>query len=100
MTEAGEHHVVVEFEADPAEQQRALERIGAYVESFLSRQPGFIASTLLAGTDGRSIVHHARWQSEAHFQRAGEQARSHPDLPALRAYAPRGRGFSAWRHFP
>jgi len=100
MAEATEHHVVVEFEAEAKEQDRALALIGAYVADFLSRQPGFIDSTLLKGKDGRSIVHHARWRSEADFQRAGERAQSHPDLPALRAYEPRGRGFSPWRRFP
>lgn len=100
MVQATEHHVVVEFEAEPAQQDEALERIGAYVADFLSRQPGFIDSTLLKGRDGRSIVHHARWQSEADFKRAGERAQSHPDLPALRAYQPSGRGFSLWRQFP
>jgi heme-degrading monooxygenase HmoA len=99
MTATSEHFVIVTFETDPAAQDAALEKIGAYVGSFLSKQPGFVASTLHRGLDGRSIVHYAKWQSEAAFQAAGVKARAHPDLPALLAYKPTGRGYQAWKSF-
>jgi heme-degrading monooxygenase HmoA len=93
------HYVIVEFTVEPDQQERALKMIGDYVAGFLSQQPGFLESTLHRGNDGTSIVHVARWQSEADFKRAGEKAQSHPDLPAMRAFEPRGRGFTAYRRF-
>ncbi len=96
---AAAHLVIVTFEIDPAAQDTALEKIGAYVRAFLSQQPGFVESSLLRGVDGRSIVHYAKWQSEAAFQAAGVKARAHPDLPALLAYKPTGRGYQVWKSF-
>ena len=94
-----EHIVIVNFEVEPGAQDEALNNIGAYVGSFLSQQPGFIESYLHQGLDGHSIVHYARWQSEADFQAAGEKARQHPDMPALMAYKPSGRGFRVWKTY-
>ena len=99
MTAATEHIAIVTFETDAAAQDTALEKTGAYVGAFLSQQPGFVESVLLRGTDGRSIVHYSRWESEAAFQAAGVKARSHPDLPALLAYKPTGRGYRVWKSF-
>ncbi len=98
MTTA-EHIVIVTFEVDPAAQDVALEAIGAYVGTFLSQQPGFVESVLHRGLDGGSIVHYAKWESEAAFKAAGVKARLHPDLPALLAYKPSGRGYTAWKSF-
>ncbi len=95
-----EHIVVVTFETTPENQDEALEKIGAYIDSFLSRQPGFLGSQLHRGLDGTSLVHYARWRSEADFQAAGEKARAHPDLPALRLYKPAGRGYAVWQSYP
>ncbi len=99
MTATASHFVIVTFETDPAAQEAALEKIGAYVASFLSKQPGFVESTLHRGVDGSGIVHYAKWQSEDAFKAAGVKARSHPDLPALLAYKPTGRGYQVWKSF-
>ena len=99
MTAATDHFVIVSFETDPAAQDTALEKIGAYVGSFLSKQPGFVASTLHRGIDGTSIVHYTKWQSEEAYKAAGVKARSHPDLPALLAYKPTGKSYRAWKSF-
>ncbi len=93
------HFVVVTFTTTPANQSRALEEIGAYVASFLSQQPGFLTSRLLASRDGTSIVHQAEWTDEAAFQAAGALAREHPDLPKLMAYQPNGVGYRLARTF-
>jgi len=99
MTDQQPHFVVVDFEVEPGEQDAALRLISEYVESFLSQQPGFVRSALHKGLDGVSLVHYAQWQSEDDFKRAGEKAQTHPDLPALLAFQPRGRGFTTWRTF-
>ena len=93
------HYVVVTFSTNAANQARAIEEIGDYVAQFLSQQPGFIRSRLLAGKDGTTIVHQAEWTNEAAFQAAGVLAREHPDLPKLMAYEPRGAGYSLARSF-
>lgn len=99
MTTEQPHIVIVNFEIEPGAQAEALEKIGAYVQSFLSRQPGFIESFLHEGLDGTSIVHYARWRSEADFKAAGEGARAHPDMPALLAYKPSGKGYRVWKTY-
>ena len=97
---SGQHHfVVVTFKTTPANQALAVEKIGDYVADFLSQQPGFIGSRLLASRDGHSIVHQAEWTNEAAFQAAGALARAHPDLPALMAYEPSGVGYRLARTF-
>ena len=94
------HIVVVQFTTAPAEQAEAVQLVGDYVADFLSQQPGFIKSRLHSSLDGESMVHYAEWESEADFQAAGAKAQDHPDLPALRAYHPLGRGYVVARTFP
>ena len=94
-----EHIVIVNFEAPEGEQAEALERIGAYIDSFLSRQPGFIESRLHKGLDGRRIINYARWETEADFQAFAEKARSHPDLPGLMKYQPSAGFFEVWNKY-
>ena len=94
------HIMIVSFETTAQAQAEAIEKISAYIDGFLSRQPGFIQSRLHRGLDGHSLVHYAQWQSEADFKAAGEKARAHPDLPALMAYKPSGKGYQVSRTFP
>ncbi len=91
--------VIVNFETEPDEQSEALEKIGSYVGSFLSQQPGFVQSKLHQSTDGKRIVHYAQWQSEEDFRAFAEIAGSHPDLPAIRKYNPQAGFFELWREY-
>jgi len=99
MKREGTFTVIVDFDTTPANQEQALEEIGAYVDAFLSRQPGFLESWLHRSLDGEGLVHYALWRSQADFQAAGAKAREHPALPALMRYNPRGRQFEVWRSF-
>ena len=99
MARSDYHTVIVTFVTEPATQAEALEKIGAYVGSFLSQQPGFVESYLHQGLDGNSIVHYAMWVSAADFEAAGAKARLHPDLPALMAYQPSGQGYRVWQTY-
>ncbi len=87
------HFVVVTFQTTSDNQAQALREIGDYVASFLSQQPGFLSSNLLASKDEQSIVHQAQWTDEASFVAVGPLARIHPDFPKLMAYAPKGIGY-------
>ncbi|XOV82780.1 MAG: antibiotic biosynthesis monooxygenase [bacterium] len=87
------HYVVVTFKTTADNQNQAVNDIADYVATFLSQQPGFIQSQLLASNDGQSIVHQAQWTDEAAFQAAGVLARKHPDLPKLMVYEPKGMGY-------
>lgn len=87
------HFVVVTFQTTSNNQAQALREIGGYVASFLSQQPGFLSSKLLASNDKQSIVHQAQWTDEASFVAVGPLARVHPDFPKLMAYAPKGVGY-------
>ena len=93
------HYVVVTFKTTTDNQSQAVNDIADYVASFLSQQPGFIKSQLLASNDGQSLVHQAQWTNEAAFQAAGVLAREHPDLPKLMAYEPKGIGYRQMRTF-
>ncbi|MEQ8858969.1 MAG: antibiotic biosynthesis monooxygenase [Pseudomonadales bacterium] len=99
MSRTGLFTVIVSFETTPDNQQRALDEIGAYIEDFLSQQPGFLQSWLHRSLDGTSLAHYALWRSDADFKAAGEKARQHPALPALMQYKPSGRQFEVWREF-
>lgn len=99
MNRQGPFTVIVSFDTTPEEQDQALEEIGAYVESFLSRQPGFLRSWLHTSIDGTGLVHYAQWQSQADFQAAGAKAREHPALPGLMKYNPQGRQYEVARGF-
>lgn len=99
MSRDGQFTVIVTFETTRENQQRALEEISAYVEDFLSRQPGFLKSWMHRSLDGASLAHYALWRSEADFRAAGERAREHPALPALRRYQPQGRYYEVARAF-
>jgi len=99
MKREGTFTVIVDFDTTAANQQQALEEIGAYVDEFLSRQPGFLESWLHRPVDGEGLVHYALWRSQADFQAAGEKARQHPALPGLMRCNPRGRQFEVWRSF-
>ena len=99
MHNPSEHVVVVDFSVSPDEEDQALHEIAEYIDSFLSKQSGFIVSTLHKGLEPGSILHYARWHSEADFNRAAQAAQSHPDLPRMRSFKPRGRGFTPWHSF-
>ena len=93
------HYVVVTFKTTADNQNQAVNDIADYVASFLSQQPGFIQSQLLASNDGQTLVHQAQWANEAAFQAAGVLARKHPDLPKLIANEPKGIGYRQMRTF-
>jgi hypothetical protein len=100
MTSKEQHIVIVHFTTDKENQNRAIQEVGDYIESFLSCQSGFIASRLHVDTDGYGLVHYAEWSSESDFLTAAEKARSHPDLPKLMVYKPRASGYQVLRKFP
>lgn len=99
MNRDGLFAVIVSFTTTPQTQEQALEEIGAYVDGFLSRQDGFVQSWLHRSLDGEGLAHYALWESQAHFQAAGEKAREHPALPGLMQYQPHGQQFEVWRSF-
>ena len=99
MSEQSPHTVIVTFQVAAGAQAEALHDIAAYVERFLSKQPGFIESTLHEGLDGTSIVHYAQWTSEEAFSKVGETARQQPEFPKLMKYQPTGRGYTTHRNF-
>lgn len=93
------HFVVVTFQTTSDNQAQALREIGGYVASFLSQQPGFISSQLLASKDKQSIVHQAQWTDEDSFLAVGPLARIHPDFPKLMVYAPKGVGYRLYNSY-
>ena len=99
MNNTSEHVVVVDFSVSADEEDQALHEIAEYIDSFLSKQPGFIVSTLHKGLEPGSILHYARWRSETDFNRAAQAAQSHPELPRMRSFNPHGRGFTPCRSF-
>jgi hypothetical protein len=99
MTHDTDHTVIVSFTTTAENHDAARDQITAYIGSFLSQQPGFVASWLHESTDGKSLVHYARWRTQADFKAAGTKARAHPDLPALMRYKPSGQEFRVYRSF-
>lgn len=90
--------VIVNFQSEPSELDASLTLLSSYIGSFLNTHKGFIESFLQHDEDG-SIVHVARWQTEAHFRGFAEAAQTHPDLPELRKLNPSARFFTGSHHF-
>ena len=91
--------VIVNFKVEPETQAEALEKIGHYIETFLSQQPGFVQSRLHKSIDGMRIVNYAQWESEEYFRAFAEKAVSHPDLSTLREYKPEAGFFEVWKQY-
>lgn len=89
--------VVVTFQTTPATQQEATDKIWDYIETFLSKQPGCISSSLHKSFDGKNLINYAQWETADHFKAFSEKARGHPDLPALLEYKPSPQFHSVYK---
>jgi quinol monooxygenase YgiN len=56
------------FTVDPANQQRLLDLLTRATDSFVSRAPGFISSTLHRSVDGTKVAMYAQWRSAKDYQ--------------------------------
>lgn len=51
------------IDVEPSRQQELIDLLREGTEQVVSRRPGFVSVTLLAGVDGRRVVNLARWES-------------------------------------
>ncbi len=56
------------FTVDPANQQRLLDLLTRATDEFVSRAPGFVASTLHRSLDGTKVAMYAQWRSAADYE--------------------------------
>ena len=70
------------IDVDPSRQQEVIDLLKEGTERVISRRPGFLSVTVLAGTDGSRVVNVARWES-------AEAVRATQADPAAAEYARR-----------
>lgn len=56
------------FTVAPANQERLVELLARATGEFVSRAPGFIASTLHRGLDGTRVTMYAQWDSMENYE--------------------------------
>jgi quinol monooxygenase YgiN len=56
------------FTVDPANQQRLVDLLTRATDGFVSRAPGFIASTLHRSADGTKVAMYAQWRNAEDYQ--------------------------------
>jgi heme-degrading monooxygenase HmoA len=53
---------------EPENQQRLIATLKEGTETFFSKMPGFISSSVLAGKNGRQVINYAQWRSAADIE--------------------------------
>ena len=62
------------FTVEPENQQQLVQVLKEGTESFFSKQPGFISSSVLTSKDGRRAINYSQWRSTKDI----ESFRGHP----------------------
>lgn len=62
------------FTVEPDNQQKLVQVLREGTESFFSKQPGFISSSVLTSKDGRRAINYSQWRSTKDI----ENFRGHP----------------------
>jgi hypothetical protein len=56
------------FTVEPPDQQRLVDLLIRATDEFISRAPGFVASTLHRGLDGTKVTMYAQWNSVEDYE--------------------------------
>jgi quinol monooxygenase YgiN len=75
------------FTVEPENQQRLVELLKQGTESFFSRQPGFISSSVHASREGRRAINYSQWKSAADIENFRKDPRFAPYVQSLAALA-------------
>jgi heme-degrading monooxygenase HmoA len=75
------------FTVEPADQLNLIDLLKAGTESFFSKQPGFVSSSVLNGKDGRRVVNYSQWKSVEDIAAFRRDPRFDPYIKSLLAIA-------------
>jgi heme-degrading monooxygenase HmoA len=75
------------FTVEPAHQLDLIDLLKAGTESFFSKLPGFVSSSVLNGKDGRQVVNYSQWKSVADIAAFRRDPRFDPYIRSLLAIA-------------
>ena len=75
------------FTVEPAHQLNLIDLLKAGTESFFSKRPGFISSSVLNGKDGRQVVNYSQWKSVEDIAAFRKDPRFDPYIRSLLAIA-------------
>ena len=75
------------FTVDPGNQQKLVEVLRDGTESFFSKMPGFISSSVLRGKDGKQVINYSQWRSAEDMQAFRQNPGFAPYIQRIQALA-------------
>ena len=75
------------FTVEPDNQQKLVQLLKEGTESFFSKQPGFISSSVHAGKEGGRAVNYSQWRSAADIENFRKDPKFTPYVQRLAAIA-------------
>lgn len=99
----GGHVIFILLDADSPQKQRQLAAaVQQHIDTWVRDCPGYVSTRLHLAADGRTIVNHAVWADETHYQREFLQDPRKRELDASIAQhattAPKPIACQAFRH--
>lgn len=79
---------VVHFSVAPEKQTALIAAIAGEIERWVRDLPGFVASSLHAGLDGRDVLNYAQWRTQADFEAFTRHPEGDRLSAAIRAVGP------------
>jgi quinol monooxygenase YgiN len=75
------------FTVEPDNQQKLVQLLKEGTESFFSKQPGFISSSVHAGKEGGRAINYSQWRSAADIENFRKDPKFAPYVQRLAAIA-------------
>jgi heme-degrading monooxygenase HmoA len=75
------------FAVEPANQQKLIDVLAEGTDSFFSKMPGFVSSSVLKGRDGRQVVNYSQWRGVGDIAAFRQDPRFAPYVQRLVALA-------------
>ncbi|MGY8637635.1 antibiotic biosynthesis monooxygenase family protein [Bradyrhizobium sp. 14AA] len=75
------------FTVDPGNQQKLVQLLKEGTETFFSKQPGFISSSVHASKEGRRAINYSQWASAGDIENFRKDPRFVPYIQSLAALA-------------
>ena len=73
------------FTVEPDNQQKLVQLLKEGTESFFSKQPGFISSSVHASKEGRRAINYSQWRSAGDIENFRKDPRFAPYVQSLAA---------------
>ena len=75
------------FAVEPGNQQKLIDVLKEGTESFFSKMPGFVSSSVLKGRGGRQVINYSQWRSVEDIAAFRQDSRFGPYIQRVIALA-------------